>query len=75
MLMHYQIDIVFSMFLIFFNNFKRFQSIKNFIDSEYLPDIGCLRRGKLLSEVTLLLSIDKSTDGNGAVVPSECDRS
>lgn len=41
-----------------------------------LPDvIVCFRNGKLLNDVTLLLSIDKSTDGNGAVVPSECDRS
>lgn len=39
-----------------------------------LPVIVCLRNGKLLREVTLLLSIDKST-GIGAVVPSECDRS
>lgn len=44
--------------------------------NNYLPVIGCLRSGKLLSDVTLLLSIDKSTDGNGgAVVPSECDLS
>lgn len=40
-----------------------------------LPVIGCLRSGKLLKDVTLLLSIDRSTDGNGAVVPSECDLS
>lgn len=40
----------------------------------YLPVIGCLRSGKLLNDVTLLLSIDKST-GIGAVVPSECDLS
>lgn len=39
-----------------------------------LPVIGCFRNGKLLKEVTLLLSMDRST-GIGAVVPSECDRS
>lgn len=39
-----------------------------------LPVIGCFRNGKLLKDVTLLLSMDKST-GIGAVVPSECDRS
>lgn len=39
------------------------------------PDIVVFRNGILLKEVTLLLSLDKSTDGNGAGVPSECDRS
>lgn len=33
-----------------------------------------MRNGKLLNDVTLLLSADKSTDGNGVGV-SECERS
>lgn len=36
-----------------------------------LPD---LRRGMLLSEVTLLLSAERATDGSGVGV-SECERS
>lgn len=39
-----------------------------------LPDVIFFRRGRLLSDVTLLLSTDKSTDGNGVGV-SECDLS
>lgn len=39
-----------------------------------LPEVKVLRRGKLLNDVTLLLSADKATDGNGVGV-SECERS
>lgn len=38
------------------------------------PDVSVFRRGKLLNEVTLLLSAERATDGSGLGV-SECDRS
>lgn len=51
-------------------------SSKNKCDKNYkfLPEAIFLRNGKLLSDVTLLLSTDRSTDGNGVGV-SECERS
>lgn len=48
--------------------------VNKYVQIIYLPEIIFLRNGKLLRDVTLLLSTDRSTDGNGVGV-SECDRS
>jgi hypothetical protein len=40
-----------------------------------VPEVRVLRSGRLLSDVTLLLSALRSTDGSGSVGVSECERS
>lgn len=55
---------------LFTNFFFWFCFVKKF----YLPDVTVLRSGRLLNDVTLLLSADSATDGSGVGV-SECDRS
>ena len=41
----------------------------------YVPEVRVLRSGRLLNDVTLLLSALRSTDGSGSVGVSECERS
>lgn len=46
------------------------------IECKILPEVNVFLNGKLLNDVTLLLSADNATDGNKhGVGVSECDRS
>lgn len=44
------------------------------MNTDSLPEVRVFLRGKLLSDVTLLLSAESATEGNGVGV-SECERS
>lgn len=55
------------------NNVKSV-SIRLFKADIYAPEVTVFLKGKLLSDVTLLLSADRATEGKGVGV-SECDLS